>query len=78
MSTSAFLVKNVYKIVLPFYICFCLFLGSEASQNTYCFNNVEKWLSFIGLSQYDNLLIINGFDDVNFLVSTSFLSLKKI
>ncbi|XP_054709264.1 ankyrin repeat and sterile alpha motif domain-containing protein 1B-like [Uloborus diversus] len=40
---------------------------SEPRPNQQCFSCVEQWLSHIGLSKYENVLIINGFDDVNFL-----------
>ncbi|XP_035214092.1 ankyrin repeat and SAM domain-containing protein 1A-like [Stegodyphus dumicola] len=41
--------------------------GSSCSRNSFSFNTIEQWLSHIGLPQYENILIINGFDDVNFL-----------
>ncbi|GFY65001.1 ankyrin repeat and sterile alpha motif domain-containing protein 1B [Trichonephila inaurata madagascariensis] len=40
---------------------------SGTSENVYCINSLEQWLSQIGLPQYENLLVLNGFDDLNFM-----------
>lgn len=33
------------------------------------FGTVGSWLTNIGLGQYENVLIINGYDNINMLVS---------
>ncbi|GIY12080.1 ankyrin repeat and SAM domain-containing protein 1A [Caerostris darwini] len=40
---------------------------SDASQTSYCISSLEQWLSQIGLPEYESLLILNGFDDINFM-----------
>ncbi|XP_042897081.1 ankyrin repeat and SAM domain-containing protein 1A [Parasteatoda tepidariorum] len=43
------------------------FKSVDSAQHIYSFTSLEVWLSHIGLPQYENLLLLNGFDDVNFL-----------
>ncbi|GFY09957.1 ankyrin repeat and sterile alpha motif domain-containing protein 1B [Trichonephila clavipes] len=45
---------------------------SGTSENFYCINSLEQWLSQIGLPQYENLLVLNGFDDLNFMLVSLF------
>ncbi|XP_013778899.1 uncharacterized protein LOC106463417 isoform X2 [Limulus polyphemus] len=44
-----------------------LSLETSKTADTDKFQTVEEWLTYLGLSDYENLFIINGFDDIKFL-----------
>ncbi|XP_076334831.1 uncharacterized protein LOC143238461 isoform X4 [Tachypleus tridentatus] len=44
-----------------------LTLETSKTAETEKFKTVEEWLTYLGLSDYENLFIINGFDDIEFL-----------
>lgn len=43
---------------------------SQRSLNSDGVNTVEKWLQSLEMGEYAGLFMANGFDDVNFLVSS--------
>ena len=46
---------------------FCFYFCADKTE----YGTIGSWLSTIGLGQYENVLIINGFDNIKMLVSSS-------